>query len=213
MSVRVKICGVTRAEDATAAADAGASAIGLVFWPDSPRALTIDAARAIATILPGDVTVVGVFVDQPATFVTAVAQRVPLHAIQLHGDERPEDYEIGLPVLKAVGVAGAQALARIQALPAGVLPLLDAPDHVRKGGTGRPVDWKVATVAARMRQIALAGGLTPANVADAIRIVRPHAIDVSSGVEDSPGVKNAAKVRALLAAARQAASAVPRGLP
>ena len=212
MSVRVKVCGVTRPADAAAAAAAGASAIGLVFWPDSPRVVSFETARSIAAGLPCDLTLVGVFVDQSPSYVAATAQSVPLHAIQLHGGERPQDYEIGLPVLKAVGVTGPLALSRIEALPARVLPLLDASDDVRKGGTGRAIDWNVAAVAARARPIGLAGGLTPANVAEAIRIVHPYMIDVSSGVENAPGIKDARKMNALLTAARQVAGAVPRGL-
>jgi phosphoribosylanthranilate isomerase len=212
MSVRVKVCGVTRPADAAAAAAAGASAIGLVFWPDSPRVVSVETARSIAAGLSSDLTLVGVFVDQSPSYVAATARSVPLHAIQLHGDERPEDYEIGLPVLKAVGVTGPLALSRIEALPARVLPLLDTSDDVRKGGTGRAIDWSVAAVAARARPIGLAGGLTPANVAEAIRIVHPYMIDVSSGVETAPGIKDAWRINALLTAARQAAGAVPRGL-
>jgi len=195
----VKICGITRAEDAEAAATYGAAAIGFVFWPSSPRAIDPAHARSIAAHLPPSVTLVGVFVNQPADYVNAVADQVGLGAVQLHGDETP-DYAAAVerPVLKAIPL-GEDAEALVERwTPATVL--LDAPDPVRRGGTGRPIDWARAAALAARRRILLAGGLTPENVAEAVARVRPFGIDVSSGVESAPGAKDPAKLRALFAA-------------
>jgi phosphoribosylanthranilate isomerase len=213
VSTRVKICGLTRPEDAALAAAAGASAIGLVFWPGSPRAVTVERAREVAAAVSAEVSVIGVFVDQPLSLVGGAAERVPLHAIQLHGAERPEDYDLGLPILKAIGVAGGSALDVLEAMDAGVLPLLDAGGGATPGGTGRTVDWTLAAEAAARRRVVLAGGLTPDNVGEAVRTVRPHAVDVSSGVEQTPGVKDADKLVAFLDAVRSASGVIPRGLP
>lgn len=210
-AVRVKICGITRPRDARAARDAGASAIGMIFWPRSPRCVSAQAAAEIAFAAEG-MTRVGVFVDQPPVFVAEVAATVPLDAVQLHGREAVADYQLGLPIVKAFGVGAAWKIGVLEGLPEHVLPLLDASDDRRKGGTGARIDWEVAAAAASVRRIALAGGLTLANVAEAIRYVRPYAIDVSSGVEQSPGVKDSEMIENLLAVVRRTAGEVPRGL-
>lgn len=193
---RVKVCGITRREDALLAADLGASAVGFVFWPHSPRYVEPEAAAEIARALPADVAPVGVFVDPPLDDVRRIAARVGLAAVQLHGDE-PATLCDGLPyrVLKAVPVAGAATRAAAERVPRRVTVLLDARDPVRRGGTGRTVDWGVAAEVAARRRIFLAGGLGPGNVGEALRTVRPYGVDVSSGVETRPGRKDAGRLR------------------
>jgi phosphoribosylanthranilate isomerase len=195
--VLVKICGITRAEDAAAAVECGAGALGFVFWPGSPRCIDPYRARAIAATLPPFVTAVGVFVNQPAEYVTHVAALVRLGAVQLHGDETVADAAgIASPVIKAVTVADPQ----LSVWPSRTLLLVDVHDPEKRGGTGRTVDWSAAAAIAAQRRILLAGGLTPENVGGAIAFVRPFGIDVSSGVETSPGVKDHRRLRALFEA-------------
>jgi phosphoribosylanthranilate isomerase len=167
----VKICGITRLEDAEAAVACGADALGFVFWPRSPRCIDPQRARAIVAALPPFVTPVGVFVDQPADEVNAVSNLARLGAVQLHGSESP-DYARSLerPVVKAIA--------------------LDT----------TAVDWAAAGEIARRRRTILAGGLTAGNVAEAMARVRPYGIDVSSGVETSPGIKDHGRLKALFEA-------------
>jgi phosphoribosylanthranilate isomerase len=199
---RVKICGIRRTEDAVLVAELGADALGFVFWPSSPRFLDPEEARTIVAALPPFVTTVGVFVDQPEAYVASVARLLNLGAVQLHGDEVPESYgRVPGRVIKAVSVReGQDCLAAVSAIPDGVAVLLDAHDPVKRGGTGRTIDWTQAASAAKLRPIILSGGLTAENVGDAVRTVRPYAVDVSSGVESSPGIKDPEKLRALFAA-------------
>jgi len=196
----VKICGITRAEDAEAAVAAGAGAIGFVFWPASPRFIDPYRARAIRARLPPFVTAVGVFVNQPLEYVIGVASLARLGVVQLHGDETPS-YAAGIstPVIKAVPAeaAGGEDIA---AWPAAMTLLLDVHDPVKRGGTGRTIDWVAAARVAAARRILLAGGLTPDNVADAVAQVRPFGIDVSSSVERAPGIKDHQRLRALFEA-------------
>jgi phosphoribosylanthranilate isomerase len=198
MTPRVKICGITRAEDALLAAQLGASAIGFIFWPGSSRFIEADKAREIVQVMPASVLPVGVFVDQPAREVQEIAKQVGLGAIQLHGHESV-DYALGLmePVIKAVPVSQGFDLAALDLIPDSITVLLDAHDPVRHGGTGRTIDWTVAARAAARRPVMLSGGLNPDNVRAAVSAVRPYGIDLSSGVESSPGVKNHASLRAL----------------
>lgn len=200
--IRVKICGLRRIEDAMLAAELGADALGFVFWPSSPRFLDPEGARAIVAALPPFVTTVGVFVDQPEGYVADVARLLNLGAVQLHGEEVVESYgSLSGRVIKSVAVRdGQDCLAAVSAVPAGATVLLDAHDPIRRGGTGRTVDWTQAASAARLRPVILSGGLTADNVGDAVRTVRPYAVDVSSGVESSPGIKDPEKLRALFAA-------------
>ena len=192
----VKICGITRKEDAIAAVDAGARALGFVFWPESPRFLDPYRARAIVATLPPFVTAVGLFVNQPAEYVTGVASLVRLGAVQLHGDESIAFADaIRTPLIKALTLGD-----RIDAWPERATVLLDAHDPVQRGGTGRTIDWTAAAAVAASRPILLAGGLTPENVAEAVARVRPFGIDVSSGVERSPGIKDHDKIKALFEA-------------
>jgi phosphoribosylanthranilate isomerase len=199
----VKICGITRLEDARAAVKAGANALGFVFWPESRRFIDPYRARAIVSMLPPFVAAVGVFVNQPAEYVSSVASLVRLGAVQLHGDETvPYSADLGRAVIKAVAV-GEQAPA-VDLWPSHVTLLLDVHDPVRRGGTGRLVDWSAAAAIAATRRVILAGGLEPGNVAEAIDRVRPFGIDVSSGVERSPGVKDHERIEALFEAVQRA---------
>ena len=199
----VKICGITRIEDAEAAVDAGANAIGFVFWPSSPRFIDPYHARRIAAMLPPFVTTVGVFVNQPAEYVSSVATLVRVGAVQLHGDETVS-YVAGLarPVIKAIALG--HTAPNVEAWPRRVTMLLDVDDPEKRGGTGRTVDWLAAATIALRRRTILAGGLNPENVADAVARVQPFGIDVSSGVERSPGVKDRGHMRALFAALAEA---------
>jgi phosphoribosylanthranilate isomerase len=198
---RVKVCGVRRIQDAVLATDLGASAVGLVFWPGSPRYIDPYRARAIAAALPPGVMPVGVFVDQPTEFVMGVARLIPLGAVQLHGSETVESFApLAQRVIKAVPVTESFAAVDLDLLPPYVTVLLDAHDPVLRGGTGRTIDWSVAAAVAARRRTILSGGLTPANVAEAVERVRPYMVDVSSGVESSPGVKDPVKLRRFFAA-------------
>lgn len=199
---RVKVCGITTPEDADLAVRLGAAAIGMIFWPSSPRAIDLERARDIAQSVPSLTTRVGVFVNQPLTDVVTFADEVGLDAIQLHGDEDPAPYADALrrPIIKAVAVKDGSAEAMAAAVPSNATVLLDAHDPVRRGGTGRAIDWTLAAAIARRRPVILSGGLTPDNVDSAIRAVAPYAVDVSSGVEASPGRKDPAKLRAFFAA-------------
>ncbi len=199
---RVKICGVTRAEDARLAAELGAAAVGFIFWPASPRCIDPAAAAEIATSLPPLVTTVGVFVDQPIDDVLRIARQARLSAIQLHGSESMAYAQRVLqPVIKVVAV-GADFVPESSRRARGeVTILMDAHDPVRRGGTGRTIDWSAAAAVAARRPVFLSGGLNPSNVAEAIARVRPYAVDVSSGVESAPGIKDAARLRALFEAA------------
>ena len=196
----VKICGITRLEDAQAAVAAGANALGFVFWPKSPRYVDPARAKAIAASLPESVNAIGVFVDQPADEVNEIADWVGLGAVQLHGSESQEYVrEMRRPVMKAVAVDGANPPV-VDAWPLSVGVLLDVHDPVKKGGTGKTVDWTVAADVAKRRPVVLAGGLTPENVREAIERVQPYGIDVSSGVEAEPGIKDHERLKALFEA-------------
>jgi phosphoribosylanthranilate isomerase len=199
--MRVKVCGITRMDDALLAADLGAAAIGFVFWPRSPRFIDETRAAAIVKALPRLIAAVGVFVDQPVAEVRRIAAAVQLNAIQLHGRESLEYARALLhPVIKAVPVADGFLPEALDALPAEVTVLLDAHDPVRRGGTGRTIDWSRAAAAAARRPVFLSGGLNPANIRDAVTQVHPYAVDLSSGVESAPGIKDPMKLRALFGA-------------
>jgi len=195
--VIVKICGITRPQDAERAVVLGATAIGFIFWPSSPRRVGLEAARSIGRLVPGSVLKVGVFVDAPAAELARTVGEAGLDAVQLHGSESP-DLVRGLEarVIKAVALGSPDAEAQI-AQWTGTTLLLDAHDPVHHGGTGRVVDWDRAARLARLHEVILAGGLNPENVAEAVRRVRPAGIDVSSGVEQTPGVKDLVKLAAL----------------
>jgi phosphoribosylanthranilate isomerase len=203
----VKVCGITSPEDARLVAEAGADAVGFVFWPQSPRCVDALRARAIGEALPAGVVRVGVFVDAALGDVVRVADEARLDVLQLHGNEPPDD----LPALprrtwKAIrvgpGFVAADAL-RYEGRAAGLL--LDTRSAEAPGGTGRSFDWALAAdVRRRASFLMLAGGLDALNVRAAIRAVQPDGVDVSSGVESGPGRKDPEKVRAFLRAAREA---------
>ena len=199
----VKICGITRLTDARHAVACGVDALGFVFWPKSPRYIAPDRAVDIIATLPPSVTTVGVFVNESVDGIRAIVERTGIGVVQLHGDETP-DYAsaLGRPVWRAFTVERAEAMS--SAWPRETTVLVDASDPVRRGGTGVKVDWGRATGIARAHRIVLAGGLTPENVVEAIETVRPYGVDVSSGVEDSPGVKNVDKIERFLTGARSA---------
>ncbi len=201
---RVKICGIISAEDALAAVEAGADALGFVFVPGTPRLVHPETAERIVAGLPPFVTAVGVFVDQPLEEVLRIAARCNLQAVQLHGDE-PEAFSRGIPlkVIKAIRVREALDLRPIATYPAHAF-LLDAFVEGQAGGTGTPISWDLAVQAKGHAPIILSGGLRPETVGLAVRRVRPYGVDVSSGVEMRPGRKDHQKVREFIAAVRQA---------
>jgi len=204
---RIKICGIRRTEDALLAVELGANALGFVFWPSSPRVIEPDRALPIVNELPPFVTTVGVFVNERWDTVVSIARRLGLGAVQLHGDEPPDSYARSeYRVIKALSVSSSdESLAqRAAVVPASATVLLDAHDPIKRGGTGQTIDWRQAVAISKVRPVILSGGLSPDNVASAIEAVHPYAIDVSSGVEASPGVKDAAKLRALFAAVASA---------
>lgn len=193
----VKVCGITRIEDAVVAAELGAFALGFVFWPPSPRCIGVEQVRVIANALPGDILKVGVFVNQPLEEVRRIAGEAALDIVQLHGEESTAYLRrLEHPVFKAFAVAEELAAERLDAIPNDVTVLLDAHDPVRRGGTGRTIDWALAATASSRRRCVLSGGLTPDNVRDAVAQVRPFAVDVSSGVESSPGIKDHQRLHA-----------------
>jgi phosphoribosylanthranilate isomerase len=205
MTTAVKICGVTRVEDGLAAAHAGAHAVGLVFHPASPRCVGIGRAREIVDGLPPFVTAVGLFVDPQPEDVTRVLSEVGLNLLQFHGDEEPElCTRFGLPYIKACRVALGTDLLQYAALHRRAKGLLlDAFVVGSHGGTGRSFDWGLIPRGLPL-PVVLAGGLTSANVGEAIRTVRPWAVDVSSGVERERGVKDAARIAAFMQGVRDA---------
>jgi phosphoribosylanthranilate isomerase len=201
--VRVKICGVRTVADALLAARAGADAVGVNFWPRSKRCADVETAREIALALPPLVTIVGVFVNQPTEEVRRIAARARLGAVQLHGDEPPHACKgFDVPVWKALRLASPLPLAWLDEWEGVQGFVLDAP-AAGFGGTGQTCDWEVAREAAARAPVLLAGGLGPDNVADAIRAVRPWGVDVASGVESAPGVKDPEKVAAFVRRAKE----------
>jgi phosphoribosylanthranilate isomerase len=176
--------------------------LGFIFWPTSPRFIDPSQVESILAGVPAFVSAVGVFVDQPADFIADVARRLKLAAVQLHGHERIEDYQ-HLPqhLVKAVAVGGeTEPASAIAGLAPAITVLLDAHDPIKRGGTGRTIDWSLAARFAAARPVILSGGLTADNVRDAVDAVRPYAVDVSSGVESQPGIKDPAKLRAFFSA-------------
>ncbi|MFP3873303.1 MAG: phosphoribosylanthranilate isomerase [Thiohalophilus sp.] len=200
MQTRVKICGITRPQDAIAAAQAGADAIGLVFYPHSPRVVEIDQAREIIAALPPFVTTVGLFVDAEEATVCRVLAAVPLDLLQFHGEESPaECRRYARPYLKALRMreqADVLATAKQYHDAAGLL--LDTYQAGVPGGTGDRFDWRRVPAHLAMPVI-LAGGLSPENVAEAVTTARPYGVDVSGGVEAQKGIKDAYKIRSFIA--------------
>lgn len=206
--VKVKICGITNHEDARAAVAAGADALGFVMYQRSPRWVGPALARAIVSELPPFVLPIGVFVNEEADIVRRRMDECGFVFAQLHGDEALSYcLQLGRPVLKAFRLKNRSsllALAEFQGRGGVRGFLLDAFSDRAFGGTGQTIDWTLAAEVARASQVLLAGGLTPSNVAEAVRLVRPYGVDVSSGVEQSPGKKDHEKVKAFIEAVRRA---------
>jgi phosphoribosylanthranilate isomerase len=206
--LRIKICGITRVEDAVLAADAGADMIGLNFVPTSARRVDVAVARAIADAVRGRVTVIGVVADEEETNLRALVQAVGLDRLQLHGHEPPALVLALAPLaFQALRVAGAEDVPRALAWP-GDLLLVDASVPGQLGGTGVRVDPAIAAAIATERAVLLAGGLRPDNVAEAVLAARPWGVDVASGVEARPGIKDPDKVLAFVQAARAASASL-----
>jgi phosphoribosylanthranilate isomerase len=202
--MKIKICGITNADDARLCVEAGADALGFIFVERTPRYVTPEAAARIIATLPPFVTPVGVFWDHAPGHVKAVAEQCGLGALQFHGDESPDDLrEYRLPVIKTLKVAGVGDLARMADYRVAAF-LLDSPSRWSEGEARPPIPWDVAAEAARRHPVLLSGGLTPDNVAEAVRRVRPYGVDVNSGVEARPGRKDEARVRRFVAEARAA---------
>jgi phosphoribosylanthranilate isomerase len=197
----IKICGITRQADAELAASLGASLVGFVLWKNSPRAATLETVRQIAPALPKTVTPVGVFVDPTADDVMAAAD-AGIQMAQIHSEAPSFLRGVTIPIVRVVHLA----IDRIDGVEPDIaddLVLLDAHDPLKHGGTGKTVDWRRAALIAKSRRVILAGGLTPSNVRQAISEVRPYAVDVASGIESQPGIKDHDKLRAFIAAAKE----------
>lgn len=205
MSLKIKICGITRPQDAEAAVAAGADLLGLVFYDKSPRHVTLGVASDISRAVPPHVLRVGLFVNAAPEHVIEAAGVCGLQLLQFHGDESPEYCaQFGLMTMKAFRVSGPASLETLGQYRTDAW-LLDAHVSGKYGGTGQRFDWSLAAQATKLgRPVFLAGGLTPENVGEAVRQVRPYGVDVSGGVESAPGIKEAAKVRAFIQAAREA---------
>lgn len=211
MQVQVKICGLRDRAGVIAAADAGARYLGFVFFPRSPRAVDVETARDLAGSVPVGVARVALVVDADDALIDTITERVPVDLLQLHGSESPERVaeirtRTGLPVMKALGVATEADLASVASyLPVADQLLLDAkppPGAALPGGNGLAFDWHLLAGCRWPRPWMLAGGLTPDNVAEAVQLTNAQQVDVSSGVESAPGVKDAAKITAFMAAVR-----------
>ncbi len=200
--VRIKICGITRLEDAQAALELGVDALGFVFYGKSPRYIKPEKAAAIIRQLPDSVSAVGLFVNPTQQQIDEVLKHCPLDIIQLHGDESADFCQAqALPVMKAVAVSCADDLQRAASYDCAVLLDAKAPAGVF-GGTGKSFDWSLLQGFSHNSPLILAGGLNPENVAEALAVRQWFAVDVSSGVETSPGLKDAGKMRAFVAAVR-----------
>jgi phosphoribosylanthranilate isomerase len=209
--IRVKVCGITNLEDALQAAEAGADALGFIFVEHTPRFVTPAVVGPIVRALPPFVTPVGVFWNHPAGHVKAVAEACGLRALQLHGDEPPDGVEgHALPVIKTLKVAPGAGAAAVRASAAAYLErgaaavLLDSAARWSEGERREPIAWELARACAAAGRVILSAGLTPDNVARAIAVARPHAVDVNSGVEARPGRKDPEKVRRFVQEARGA---------
>lgn len=189
---KVKVCGITSRGDAVTALELGADALGFNFHPASPRFIRPGAAAAIIRRLPPFAVTVGVFVNLPAEEVALAAEASGVGVLQLHGDETPETCRAlaRWPLVKALRIGGEGVPGGLEAYPVGAF-LLDARDEALYGGTGKTFDWTLARAVSRVRPVILAGGLRAENVSEAIRVARPYAVDVCSGVEAAPGVKDA----------------------
>ena len=208
---RVKICGITRVEDAVSAVNAGADAIGLVFYAPSPRAVSIAQAQQIVAAIPPFVSVVGLFVNAPQTYIESVLSKVRLDIVQFHGDETAQDCEqvceqINLPYYKAIRVKADTNLLQYEAeFKSAKALLLDTYSEAAVGGTGQVFDWSLIPKNLT-KPVILAGGLRAENVASAVQQIRPYAVDVSGGVEASKGIKDTMKIAAFMQAVAKSRS-------
>jgi len=207
--MRIKICGITRREDAQAAVSCGVDAVGLVFYPDSPRAVTVELAREIVAAVPPFVTVVGLFVDESTDNVRRILESVPIDLLQFHGEESAAYcQQFARPWLKALRVRPGLDIARECDRYRGARGiLLDTWHELKPGGTGTTFDWSLAAGDLPL-PVVLAGGLDEDNVAAAMRALRPAAVDVSGGVERSPGIKDVSRIRRFVRAVRAAEAAL-----
>ncbi len=199
--VKVKICGITNVEDALKAVEFGADALGFVFYEGSPRHVFPETARQIIHLLPPFVTTVGVFVNEHPRVIGDIIQQTGIQVVQLHGEEPPEMCTLWSRVIKAIKVRDITDLRDLQRYQVSAY-LLDAYSPEAPGGTGQIFNWDIALQARPYGRIILAGGLTPENVSEAIRRVRPYAVDVSSGVEREKGKKDIEKLREFISIAK-----------
>ena len=198
LQIKVKICGMTQLKDALFAVEQGVDAVGFIFYKKSPRAVTMKTVREIITKLPPLVDTVGVFVNESAERLNKIADYCGLDLVQLHGEESPAFCrKIHRRVIKAFRVKDLQSIKQLKKFPVSGF-LLDTFSDDLHGGTGKTFDWNLALPAKKMGPVILAGGLTPRNILQAVRQVRPYGVDVCSGVEKSPGIKDLEKVRAFL---------------
>jgi len=198
LQIKVKICGMTQLKDALFAVEQGVDAVGFIFYKKSPRAVTMKTVREIIKKLPPLVETVGVFVNESAERVNKMADYCGLDLVQLHGEESPAFCrKIRRRVIKAFRVKDLQSIKQLEKFPVSGF-LLDTFSDDLHGGTGKSFDWNLALPAKKMGPVVLAGGLTPRNILQAVRQVRPYGVDVCSGVEKSPGIKDLEKVRAFL---------------
>ena len=202
-NTHVKVCGLTRRVDVAAAVGQGVWAVGFVMWPGSPRSVTLSQLRALTTDVPAGVKRVAVVVNPDEDDVKRWRDEAGLTTLQLHGGEEVAPFlSLGMDVLKAVSLESEADVERAAALPAEVMVLVDAHDPVRRGGTGERADWIRAAALSRRRPVILAGGLRAENVQDAIAQVNPWGIDVSSGLESAPGIKDITKLENFFALLR-----------
>lgn len=199
--VKVKICGITNPEDALAAADYGADALGFVFYRGSPRYISPQAAKEIIRQLPPLITTVGVFVDETIDKIEEIMRHVPLDIAQLHGHEPPESCLLSRRVIKAIRVKELSDLEPLKRYRVSAF-LLDTYTPESLGGTGQIFNWDIAVAAKQFGKVILAGGLNPDNIEKAIRWVRPYAVDVSSGIEEEKGKKDLKKMRLFIERAK-----------
>ena len=201
-TVKIKICGLTRAEDVKAAVAAGADAVGFVFTA-SPRRISIDTAIGLSNYVPKGVLRVGLFLDQDRSEIDRVIHSVSLDVLQFHGSETEQECCVfGLPWLKAVAMENAESAKQAESdYPGAMGLLLDSHTTGKRGGSGKVFDWSLSRPV--VKPVWLAGGLDAANVGQAIRVVRPYAVDVSSGVEAAPGIKDTSRIRAFIKAVRE----------
>ena len=203
--IRVKVCGITSREDAWAAVEAGADALGFILVKGTPRYIEPEAAAAIVAQMPPFVATVGVFIDRMPEEIDRIMIASGLSLAQLHGNESPTLCQrLRVPFVKVIRVQGEQDLEALRTYPQARAFLLDTYAADRPGGTGRTFPWEIAAKAVRQARVILSGGLTPDNVAIAVTQVRPYAVDVCSGVEASPGRKDHQKVREFIEQARKA---------